>query len=279
MTGDVLYSVLFELRAKQDATLPATMGHQAHALFLNLIAMFDLALSQQLHNEHGYRPFTVSSLVGVQARGGKILLRRGQAYYLRVTLLDGGTIWHRLCTHFLEAGPIAVSLSSAELQLTRMLSTPSADTTGWVNVSDWHTLATLPAKRLIRLYFASPTAFHMGDREFLLFPESLPLWESLLRVWNAYAPQRYQMDKEMIRTCIAGDISTEGCELHTETLHFPKYVQKGFLGTCQYTVQKHAEQASFLTTLAAFAYYAGVGYKTTMGMGQVQVSFGDSAVE
>jgi len=58
-------------------------------------------------------------------------------------------------------------------------------------------------------------------------------------------------------------------------LHYPKYTQKGFVGTCSYVVQGSNTFASLLTTLAAFAYYAGIGYKTTMGMGQVRVTFDD----
>jgi CRISPR/Cas system endoribonuclease Cas6 (RAMP superfamily) len=39
---------------------------------------------------------------------------------------------------------------------------------------------------------------------------------------------------------------------------------------CTYSVNERSEQAAQFTRLAAFAPFAGVGYKTTMGMGQVR---------
>jgi len=56
-------------------------------------------------------------------------------------------------------------------------------------------------------------------------------------------------------------------------LHFPNYTQKGFVGTCGYRIPARSDIAALLTTLAAFALYAGAGYKTTMGMGQVRATF------
>jgi len=58
-------------------------------------------------------------------------------------------------------------------------------------------------------------------------------------------------------------------------LHFPNYVQKGFEERCTYQLSADQQQVSKLTSLAAFAHYAGVGYKTSMGMGQVRVEFGN----
>lgn len=42
------------------------------------------------------------------------------------------------------------------------------------------------------------------------------------------------------------------------------------LTQCTYAILENNEQAETVTCLAAFAPFAGVGYKTTMGMGQVR---------
>jgi hypothetical protein len=47
------------------------------------------------------------------------------------------------------------------------------------------------------------------------------------------------------------------------------------VGACNYIIDAPCDFASLLTTLAAFAQYAGVGYKTAMGMGQVRATFDD----
>lgn len=270
MSMNYLYSVVLELHAVNAATIPATMGHQAHALFLNLIKQVDPALSARLHEEPGYRPFTVSSLDGVRVQDDGISLQPGQACRLRVTLLDGGQLWQCLSMYFLETPSITLRPGEAELQVSRMLSTPSADPTGWAGFIDWQTLATTPARHSITMRFASPTAFSLGDRRFALFPEPILLWDSLMRVWNTYAPEILHVDKAALRDFITQNVAVTDYTLHTSTLHYPKYRQKGFVGTCSYLIQD-GEHAAQLTVLAEFARYSGVGYKTTMGMGQVRV--------
>jgi len=265
-----LYSVVLELSATNTATIPATMGHQAHALFLNMIRQVDPDLSARLHEEPGYRPFTVSPLSGGQIQGKNISLQAGQACRLRITLLDGGKLWQCLSTSFLEAGPITLRLDAAEFVLHRMLSTPSADTTGWAGFTDWQTLSATPARRSITLHFASPTSFNVGDRHFALFPQSIFVWDSLMRVWNTYAPPVLQLDKATLRDFITEKVVVNDYNLHTSTLHFPAHPQKGFTGTCNYLMRGEGECTGRVAVLAEFARYAGVGYKTTMGMGQVR---------
>ncbi len=131
MSTNVLYSILLELRARDKTVIPMTMGHLAHAMFLNLIKQFDLTLSAQLHDQPGKRPFTTSPLRGVTAQEGVFVLQAGQTCFLRITLLDGGYLWHRLSRHFLEVGTILVDLG-AQLQLTRLLASNTADPKSWV---------------------------------------------------------------------------------------------------------------------------------------------------
>lgn len=71
------------------------------------------------------------------------------------------------------------------------------------------------------------------------------------------------------------NVSVMKCSLHIRTLRYPNYIQKGFVGTCNYMIREPNDFAALLTTFAAFAHYAGVGYKTTMGMGQVHITFDD----
>lgn len=264
----LLHSITLELTASNAATIGATMGHQAHALFLNLVQQADPQLATRLHDEPNYRPFTVSPLTGVPAQGETIALRPGLRCNLRFSLLDGGRIWQCLNQSFLEAGPITLRLDHAQFALNRMLATPASDSSGWAGYSDWQTLTNTAASRYITLKFASPTAFSIGDKRFSLFPEPQFVWESLMRVWNNYAPPPLHLDKLAISEFIKQRVVVADYELHTATLHYPSYKQKGFLGTCTYLIQELGECAQRMAALAEFARYAGVGYKTTMGMGQ-----------
>ena len=266
-----LYSVLLELSPTSTFTLPATMGHLAHALFLDLIRQVDPPLSARLHDEPNYRPFTVSPLNGVKVQNDTLFIKPNQLCTLRVTLLDGGTLWQNLSRCFLEVQPTTLRLGNAEFKLNRMLSTPTADPGGWAGFTDWQTLATTPARPIITMRFASPTAFSLGDRQFALFPEPIYLWDSLMRVWNNYAPPVLRIDKPALRAFISQHVVIHDYALHTSKLRFPTHGQKGFTGTCSYLIQQHKEEhAATLAALAEFARYAGVGSKTTMGMGQAR---------
>jgi CRISPR-associated endoribonuclease Cas6 len=272
MECERLSSILLEFQAHHEALVPRTMGHLLHAVFLNLVAQFDEARSKQLHDEPHYRPFTISSLQGTQIREEYALLRRSQTYTCRVTLLDGGDLQQQLQAHVGQVHAIPVHLDNAVLSLKRVISTPMMDSRGWVGSTTWKTLVTLPPADLITMHFLSPTAFSMKDRAFKLFPDPMWVWGSLVRDWNRYAPACFQIDKTFIQGATTSAIRVTSCkELHTEMLRYASHVQKGFLGTCSYLLQDPVS-APYLTTLAAFAPYAGVGSKTTMGMGQTLVT-------
>ena len=73
--------------------------------------------------------------------------------------------------------------------------------------------------------------------------------------------------------CIQQQVRVVACDhLATHTLHYQKYAQKGFTGTCSYRIDGDPDGVQKLTTLAEFAQYAGVGYRTTWGMGQTRLT-------
>lgn len=276
-----LYSFILEIMAMHDATLSTTTGHQAHALFLDLVKQIDPVLSARLHDEPEYRPFTVSPLSGEQEHRTTMRLKAGKIYRIRITLLDGGALWQCLSNHFLATPGTTLRLNDAEFLLHYINTTPASDPTGWAGYTDWITLSNTRPRNNITMQFASPTAFSMGARNFALFPEPTHLWDSLMRTWNLYAPEVLRIEKLPLREFVRQNVKVNDYALHTATLHYPKYTQKGFIGNCTYIVKgtshpsdsnKEAHPcAQQLATLAEFARYAGVGYKTTMGMGQTRL--------
>jgi len=263
-----LYSVLLEFQANHHASLPATTGHLIHAMFHQLLMRVDPTQSRRLHQESGHRPFTLSPLLGGLREGNHVILTPGATYQVRITLLDGGYLWHCLSTLFLEGGPCTVRLGEATLLLTRLIST--ADATGWAGKTTWQELASMSPLREITLFFTSPTAFNTNKHSFTLVPEPRLVWGSLIRTWNCYAPDALSLSQVAMRETLTNGIMVLSCDLSTHTLQYPKYTQKGFLGRCSYRLPEEERQAAQLTCLATFAHFAGVGYKTTMGMGQVR---------
>ncbi len=271
MSTGYLHSVILELAAKHPATLPVTVGQQTHALFLNLISQVDPCLATRLHEEPGYRPFTVSFLSGGHRHGDHLALQSGERCFLRVTLLDGGPLWSCLRTRFTEGARAPLSLGAAQLELDRLISTPAADPTGWAAFTDWRALALTPARSSITLRFASPTAFSLGQRQFSLSPDPTLVWRSLLRTWNLYAPEEYRLAKEPLRDFISSAVFVERSTVSLATVHYATHPQRGFVGECRYLIRRSEQEAArHVAMLAEFSRYAGIGSKTTMGMGQVR---------
>ncbi len=271
MMKSYLHSIILELCAVNTTPIAAYRGDHTHALFLDLVRQVDAELSGRLHDEPEYRPFTVSVLHGARVSDGMQALQAGQVYRLRLTLLDGGGLWQGLSAHFLEASALTLRLDKAQLQLTRVISTPAADATGWAGYSDWQTLAAASPRGAITMRFASPCAFSLGDRRFALFPEPILLWDSLVRSWNRYAPAVLQVDKVALRDFVTQQVTVSDYELHTGKAVFATHTQKGFMGSCSYQLKSNQGCASQLAALAEFARYAGVGSKTTSGMGQARM--------
>ncbi len=96
-----------------------------------------------------------------------------------------------------------------------------------------------------------------------------------MRTWNRYSPEVLRIDKSAMRDFVKQHVTISNYNLRTTCLYFPRYSQTGFTGTCNYAVEMDREYAAQLMVLAEFARYAGIGYKTTMGMGQARIEEND----
>ena len=122
----------------------------------------------------------------------------------------------------------------------------------------------------VTLVFESPTAFRSQGRT-VLFPTSRLVFGSLLSRWNSYAP--LPLDTALLEPLEMG-IDVDRYTLQTQMQDFGRYqLQVGFVGQCTFGVRKDVatEVVWGMLLLAAFAFFAGVGYRTTMGMGQVRL--------
>jgi len=135
-----------------------------------------------------------------------------------------------------------------------------------------HTLSPAQPPRQVNLHFASPTVFRSGGAN---VPLPLPgmVFESLVRRWNAFAPLQIPLE---IRRFADEAMVIARYHLHTERVAFGEEGERGaypgFVGTCGYSFLVHDRYwLGLIHLLAAFAFYAGVGARTTMGLGQVRV--------
>jgi len=106
-------------------------------------------------------------------------------------------------------------------------------------------------------------------------PDPQKVFLNLLQKWNRYSP--VNLGDNYLKF-IEEKVFPAGYRLQTRIMHFDRYKQVGFTGSCTFGVRKQKDDIMIkvLHMLARFTFYAGVGYKTTMGMGQAVQNPGGS---
>ena len=247
-----------------ERSLPTWLGRAAQAWLLNAVRQTAPDLADHLHRGQARRPYTVSV-----PRGGT------DTPWLRITsassdltavLLD--SVLPNLAHLTLAGIPIAVT---------------KIETQGhsWAGRSDFETLAHdafgSTQHNSPGFEFATLTAFHQNG---LSVPLPIPalVYGSLIQAWNNFSPvplpvrlddftQNYMsISRHRIAT---GRVSVAASEQHT-----------GFKGTVNYiflpqektpySADEYYQRLQTIEMLTSFAFYAGVGIRTTVGMGQVR---------
>jgi len=123
----------------------------------------------------------------------------------------------------------------------------------------------------IMFRFVSPTAFRRGKRN-LLFPEAYNVFNSVYRKWRAFGGREM---KGITKLDLNNYIYVNRYKLNTVTFDVKNTIVTGFIGECGYIFSNEADKSFIknLTLLADFSNYTGVGIKTALGMGNVEVSY------
>jgi len=263
------YASIIQMYALWGGELERDPGQWANAAFYGLLSQVDPHLAEALHQWKGRKPFTISSLHGLgRSAGPNQAVSAGQACWLRVTMLND-LVFQTFIQRFLQGGLGAppgpqIQLGPLGFAVSAVLTTPGSHP--WAGTVPAETLRAqaAPAERLA-LEFASPTAFHVSGR-YELFPMPRLVFGALAARWrDCVAPA---MDPAYIED-LAGDLLISEFSLRTENLRWDGRVQKGFTGRCAYHLDAlPPSERALLAALADFAYYSGVGGKTTQGMGQ-----------
>lgn len=266
-----LYALVIHLRVAADGSLPRHIGHQAQALFLELLRQVDPACAAAMHADAPTKPFTVATfpLPGVEQHA-EVALRRGATIVLRVTLLQSDLFapFTRALLSQLPSQP-TLRLGALPLILADVRGTTQSD--AWAGFASFAELAAAaqPAQRLT-LHFAAPTAFAQSSSDdherVALLPDPQTVFGALLRRWNAWAPEHLQLDQAAIEQS-AYRALVSSYDLHTLRFGVGKALQIGFVGTCSYRLIGSPEEQRQLALLADAAFYLGLGKKTARGMG------------
>ena len=272
----MIYSLAVRLTPTRTATVRATLGHQAHAAFLRTVRQSDPAPAEVLHTpQFQMRPFTVSPLLGVpRASNGMVTVNPDEDYFLRFTVLYA-PIFQQFMARFLRGQRQPVLRLGRALFLVReILATPGSSP--WANYTSFAQLYhQARAETEIELKFTSPTVFSFGSKagghKTVPLPEPTLVFRSLMKRWNAFALPELSLDKALLEY-VEENVVVKRYRLKTRMQRFSRSPQVGFVGPVTFKLMGRTETGdSFrrqLNLLADYAFYSGIGYKTTMGMGQ-----------
>lgn len=270
-----LVSIVLSLSAsgEDNAVIPSTIGKAAHAAFFGLLAKIDQGMATRLHNAFE-KPFSISF-----SQEGSVsanpLHQPDQGYWLRITSLDGelSRLLLESATELSALGTLR--LFGMKLEVAKVSCHPKEHP--WAGQSTYEELynnGVAMSRRKEKAYtiglrFASPTAFRLVDSR-LNMPLPWPrlVFQSLAEKWNAFSPIPLWLNWPAFDR----QVSIAHHRLETQVLDFGRYRQVGFVGECWYLLDRSADLKlrQALHALADFAFYAGVGRKTTMGMGLVR---------
>ena len=251
-------------------------GHGELACFLDLVRRVDPALSAALHANERLKPFTVSPLTldrETPAHDGRA------RFWLRMTALD-----ERLADIVARPATDRVRIGRVTLDVTAVVTQPWRH--AWAGAASYERLVNAvqaaATDSAVVLEFHTPTAFSSNVRNVVrLFPEPALVFRSLGKRWNTHAGERFAIDDELLQELCDG-IRVERYALETREAPLgPRTRSKGFIGTCEYSAGRRGatDCRRFLRLLAEFAFFAGVGLRTTMGMGQVSLASRGSDTE
>lgn len=261
----LLMELCLDLRVRHSQEFAAGGGQRVNALFLDLVRGADGAMSSRLHDMKASKPYTVSPLIGeMEPMGrGRLMLRPGKPYRLRFTMLDDELIdlWREgllpgLQGRILRLGEVDFKIIEARDKI--------------VHADDLYRECIVSRKappRRVALAFMSPTAFRSGGYN-ALFPLPRLIWQSANRAWSEVSRVDFGDDIHLLAD---GCVHASRFDLSTHILHFDRSRQLGVVGSCEYMLATDDHDLRrALHLLARFCEYAGLGMKTTMGMGQVR---------
>ena len=255
----MLQKYTFNLICRESGAVRGLGGAEAHGLLFRLLKEVDEAATTSLHNAVE-KPFALGLPDGSWNREKELAMsREGEMYSFTVSCLTpemAGLVEQVANVWPGRSVRLGTGVFSGKGVITEF--------SGGVQYQDVLTRPRLPGD--INLEFRTPTSFRQRGTQ-ILFPLPERVFGSLLHRWNTFSPLKLpDHDFSLVRV--------KRYTLRTEMVAFDKYMVAGFVGRCAYNLPaKYYDLLAFqVHALARFADFAGVGYKVTMGLGEVRLT-------
>lgn len=269
-------AMVLTVRVQEEQMPLRWSGYELQRWFLNRVQRYDEALHQSLTEGDGRRPFTVSSLIGVNYRkSDQEPLFPDRDYHVRITSLSSNlsnflnTILPDLQGQAIRCGEIWLTITDATIDgQSHYLAGSTTDT----DLLYESTLESTRTPRHIKFAFDTPTTFRSTGGNTHPFPMPVWVFGSLLRRWNMF--NELQIPDDVLRFVEAFVVVGYSRQ---QTVHIRFEIQEssvhvtGFTGLCRYVTTRHDPYwKRILHALAQYSFYSGCGIRTTMGFGQMR---------
>ncbi len=263
-----LMAIEMSLKPRKFNHIPRWQGHAAQALFYATLHRIHPMLSETIHDLYKWhsrmpKPFTMSSMVGAVEVDDLIQLKPTETIQLRLTTL------HPHLTSIVQHGVLPIWLRegfSLHDQYLKVLKITQHTRLHYSNLL--HQASDAPQ---ILLDFTSPTSFKKTEGYYYAEPNVELIFMSLFNRWNAFA-------SEQLPDAVCKTITKRICIVDTGITHDvlsfargTKGIIPGYSGKVRLILDEpSASLRKMINALADFAFFSGVGVKTTVGMGQVR---------
>lgn len=259
----MFYSVIVRFRAREDIYFNYYPSESLHGMLFYLLKKRDAEKVDFLHDEYESKPFTISPIIPyLKWRNGKKYLKKGDKHFFRITFLEDQ--WYKLFMEYFLYHRDELRLRGSKIEIIEVL-TNSDEDKKCNSITPEKLRKESQTRQKIRIKIHSTTTFRDDDRH-IVFPRVNYLFNSLYSKWEEFSEQDLIIEREDFN-----QIYVSRYDLKSAMEKFNEYPIKGFQGECEYEIDSKLskEKVKDLNLLADFAFYSGVGYKTTMGLGQV----------
>ena len=269
-------ALVLNLVALTDGVLPGAVGELAHAAFYAAIRSVDPDLAARMHDEQARAAFALSPLYGYwrSPQDRTIHVNAGQPGWLRVCILDE-RLFQVFLEHLMGSALPAIRLGEVHLGITSVLGAPGSHPwVGYTTLDELRSLTAAPDHWVLQ--FESPTAIRWGEadnkaRRVELFPAPRMAVASLRTRWDRLTGDLWGLEFEQwVERNMRG---RPHLAVAHRDLPLPETAVRGGMGKLEYRVLdgSRTEAVAHLNRLLHLAFYAGIGYKTTHGLGMVRI--------
>ncbi len=253
-------TAIVNLRSITGGKLPRSFHCLMHPVLLDILSKTDPSLAEEIHGRQSMSPFSLSPVMGV-----KNILQENQNCWVRICFLDDR--FENAFYRSLEAGlwfdPIRLENHRFYVEDVKLGLERGNPWTGRDSVEDL--MAKSEKAEKMSLSIESPMSFKRGDLHYPL-PEPTLVFGNLARRWNLVSPCKLPENPD------CGSVSLSFINIKTQPFALRKGGSiLGVIGKLTFIFKGEENEIRYYNTLLRFAFYSGIGVKTSQGMGMVRV--------